>query len=211
MDAVMKRIWAQPEYPFRFVLFDGTDIYSKRIPEMTGMGYMWDTKHCVEMDTKVDEKWAAFNWQRSLQAFSTEHEKTVEENQSIAKKTDSVVSYIIAKVITPEKEAEVKIRCLITPELDILVEDTLNPQRPYDPKPENFVVNVTSGTYHKVGGVDIKIDTDPVLSAVRWLPLDHYRITKVTPISYGVIAITEGVVLKETHIYVFQNSKLVKK
>lgn len=217
MNNIMNRPWLHPEYEYRFVAPNGEDIYTSELPILTDRGVMTDTTTSTDKIGWVDSEWATYNWHRSLQRRPTEKPEGMRIYEgpipSMAMKPyeNSVESYIGVKIITPQKTATARLRCLITPALEILLEDTVATKKLYDPRPTDFVVNVTEGTYHKVGGVDIILPEDPVLEAIKWLPLDHIKIRKVNFINYGVIAITEGLIFQETHIYVFQGSKLVAK
>jgi hypothetical protein len=114
-----------------------------------------------------------------------------------------IKSTIPITIITSQKQVNTDVKCTITKDLEIFISPSLSNQE------QNHTLNVTYDTYHDLNGVPIRVET-PLLNAIKYIIKENYYITHVAPMSDNLIAITEGLIFKDTHIYRMENGKLSK-
>jgi hypothetical protein len=107
-------------------------------------------------------------------------------------------SQITAKVVTQHKVTTIKIPCIVTANLEVFISGD---HRGFPN------LNVTHGTYYKAQGLDIEVN-EPAIDAIRWALRMEYYVRKASLVGYGTVAVSEGLLFKETHLFKIEGKKL---
>lgn len=175
------RPWLYPQYRYRGIQPCGTEFYTNTMP--TKLESMWELDRHTTIITNNTEP--QLNWLRIQQATPEQLSQFFE-------------SQIKAKVVTQHQKTSITIDCIVTANLEVFIRSHQNAF------PD---INITYGSYHRCQGLDIEVN-DPVLEAMQWVLRGEYRVRQVNLITHGILAVTEGWILKETHLFKVEQYKL---
>jgi hypothetical protein len=172
--------WFYPQYQYRGTQPDGIEFYTNNWPQK--LEASWN----LSGDTIITEKIESnHNWLKIEEA--TPRDKGM-----------FFSSQITAKVVTQHKATTIKIPCIVTANLEVFISGD---HRGFPN------LNVTHGTYYKAQGLDIEVN-EPAIDAIRWALRGEYYVRKASLVGYGTVAVSEGLLLKETHLFKIEGKKL---